>query len=450
MSPQTRDNECWSHATYMTPDQWPATEIAAAVRAGRITCEAVARACIGHIREREPQVEAWQYVNEAAIIAQARALDAGGQRGPLMGVPIGVKDVIDTADMPTEYGSPIYRGHLPACDAACVALVRAAGAVIFGKTVSTEFATLHPGKTRNPYRPDHTPGGSSSGSAAAVASGMVPAAFGTQTSSSIVRPAAYCGVVGYKPSFNTINRAGLKPLAESLDTLGLMTRTVPDAALITVALTDAPSIVFDAVEQLRPRIGFCRTPYWDQADKAAQQFLASTASQLAHAGATVLDIDLPVGFGELAETQKTIFSYEAFRALSHERIHHPGQLSANLTLRLQLGSRIGHAQYACAQAQARRCRGQLDDVFKGCDVLLAPSATGEAPAGLASTGNPIFGVMWTLLHVPCVALPLGAGPTGLPVGAQVIGPRGGDRQTLLAAEWVSRAIAGNVQARSSP
>lgn len=426
------------------PHQWSATEIVAAVQTGKITCEAVARDCIDRMIEREPRIEAWQHANTDHIIAQARALDARGHRGLLAGVPIGVKDVLDTFDMPTCYGSPIYRDHQPAADAACVALAREAGALIFGKTVSTEFATLHPGKTRNPHRPAHTPGGSSSGSAAAVADGVVPAAFGTQTSSSIVRPAAYCGVVGYKPMFNTVNRAGTKFLAESLDTIGVLTRTVPDAALIVGALSGMPPMEFDAPDSVsgsswRPRIGFCRTPHWREADDSTRRLLEAIAAQLASAGAIVRDLDLPTEFGELAGAQKIIFSYEAFRALSYERMHFAEQLSANLTARLALGSQIDHAQYANALALARRCRARLGDAFRDHDVLLAPSATGEAPAGLASTGNPIFGVMWTLLHVPCVALPLATGPTGLPASAQVIGPAGGDRQTLRAAEWIMRA-----------
>ena len=420
--------------------RWPATAIVAAVRTGTITCEAVARDCLDHISLRDPQIGAWQTIHPDDVIAQARKLDTGDKRGPLIGVPIGVKDVIDTFDLPTAYGSPIYRAHQPASDAACVAQMRAAGAIIMGKTVTTEFATLHPGKTRNPHRLEHTPGGSSSGSAAAVADFMVPAAFGTQTSSSILRPAAYCGVVGYKPTYNRINRAGLKPLAESLDTIGVLTRTVPDAALIVGRLCGAAAIDFSQAAHLTPRIGFCRTPQWNSADQATQHGLESLAVRLAACGATVATLDLPQEYDRLADAQRTIFAFETFRSLSHERLCHPEMISANLTARLNVGSTTSHEDYIAAQALAIRCQQRLDDVFKKIDVLLVPSATGEAPRDLAQTGNPVFGLIWTLLHTPTVTLPLLRGPTDLPLGAQFIGNRGTDERLLLVAEWVSQKL----------
>src|SRR5690349_1107530 len=280
-----------------------ATDAARAIANGTLNCEKLVRACLDRIREREGELQAWAHVDPELALAQARERDRQSPRTRLHGIPVGVKDVIDTADMPTEYGSPIYKGNRPSCDAACVAQVRELGGVILGKTVSTEFATRHPSKTRNPRNAAHTPGGSSAGSAAAVADGMVPIAFGTQTSSSIVRPAAYCGTVGYKPSFNLVNRAGLKFLAESLDTIGVLTRTVPDAAMIVEELSGSTPARFDEVRSLEPRIGFCRTPFWDQADEATRTMLVGSIPRLSRAGAHVSEVTLDGEFAQLAEIQ---------------------------------------------------------------------------------------------------------------------------------------------------
>ncbi len=420
--------------------QLSATEAAARIAAGKLKSEALVAACLERIGRRENDVQAWAHLDPELALKQARECDRQQPRTRLHGVPVGVKDVIDTADMPTEYGSPIYRGHQPKCDAACVAQVRDLGGVVLGKTVSTEFATRHPGKTRNPRDPARTPGGSSSGSAAAVADFMVPLAFGTQTTSSIIRPAAYCGVVGYKPTFNVINRAGLKFLSDSLDTIGVLTRTVPDAALIVEELSGSRATSFDAVPDLKPRIGFCRTPYWHQADHATQEALERAVPRLEQSRAKVKEVELDSEFARLVEVQVTISSFEIYRALTYERTHFPDLISENLMGRILGGSRVTRAQYEEAQALASRCRARLDDVFRDYDALLAPSAIGEAPKGLASTGDPVFGSSWTVLHGPAVTLPVFTGPTGLPLGAQITGPRGNDASTLLCAEWVRRAL----------
>ena len=419
----------------------PATAAAARIAAGRLTSEALVAACIERIRSREPQVQAWAHFEPDAALAQARARDRERPRTRLHGIPVGIKDVIDTADLPTEYGSTIYRGHRPSCDAACVAQVRELGGVILGKTVTTEFATRHPGKTRNPRDLHHTPGGSSSGSAAAVADGMVPAAFGTQTTSSIIRPAAFCGAVGYKPSFGLVNRAGLKFLSDSLDTIGTLTRTVPDAALIVEELCGAAPTAFDDLAAMRPRIGFCRTPYWEQADTATHAALENALPRLARAGAAVDEVTLDGEFARLNELQVTVSSYEFYRALAYERTRFPDQISESLTGRILAGGRVSRAQYEEARAAAARCRARLDDVFRAHDVLLAPSAPGEAPRGLASTGEPTFGSLWTLMLGPAVSIPVFTGPSGLPLGAQFIGAPGSDSRTLAAAEWAWRALA---------
>lgn len=421
-------------------NQISATDASSAIAAGKLTSETLVAACLERIRQREDDVRAWTFIDPELALKQARQCDRGAPRSRLHGIPVGVKDVIDTCDMPTEYGSPIYRAHRPACDAACVAQVREAGGVILGKTVSTEFATRHPNKTRNPHNPAHTPGGSSSGSAAAVADCMVPAAFGTQTSSSIIRPAAFCGVIGYKPTFNLINRAGLKFLSESLDTLGTLTRTIEDAALIVEVLTGLPPTSFAGVATLKPRIGFCRTPHWGQADAVSQAKLERAAGTLAAAGATVSEVELTSEFLKLAETQVAVSAYEFFRALTHERTRFPQLISPSLTARIAAGGKVTRAQYEEGLAVAERCRKRVADTFRDYDVLLAPSAPGEAPRGLDSTGDPIFGLMWTLLLLPCLTLPSGKGSTGLPLGVQVIGKHGADAALLVNAEWVRRTL----------
>lgn len=417
-----------------------ATEAAARIAAGTLKSEALVAACLERINQREADVQAWASIDPELALAQARARDKEPRRTRLHGIPVGVKDVLDTADLPTEYGSPIYRGNRTMSDAACVAQVRELGGVILGKTVTTEFATRHPNKTRNPHNPRHTPGGSSQGSAAAVADWMVPLAFGTQTTSSVIRPAAYCGVVGYKPSFGLVNRAGLKTLSDSFDHIGTLTRTVPDAALLVEELSGTPVTDFDAVSRMKPRIGFCRTPYWDKADRPTREALEQAVPRLERAGARMTAIDLDGEFARLVEVQETISSYEMFRALAYERTRFPELISEALMGRLLGGGRVTRERYEEAQAIAQRCRSRLDDVHRDCDALLAPSAMGEAPEGLESTGDPVFGASWTVLHCPAVTVPVFRGPRGLPIGAQVIGPLGKDGPTLLCAEWVHRAL----------
>jgi Asp-tRNA(Asn)/Glu-tRNA(Gln) amidotransferase A subunit family amidase len=417
-----------------------ASEAAAAIATGKLTSEALVSECLERVRQREDGVRAWAHIDAEAALAQARRRDRETPRSRLHGIPVGVKDVIDTCDMPTEYGSPIYKGHRPVCDAACVAQVRELGGVILGKTVSTEFATSHPNKTRNPRNLEYTPGGSSSGSAAAVADGMVPVAFGTQTSSSIIRPAAFCGVIGYKPTFGLINRAGLKFLSESMDTLGTLTRSVADAALLVEELSGMPRTSFDAVATLRPRIGFCRTPYWKEADAPTHAALTDAARRLAAAAAAVSDVELEDEFEALAQTQIDVSSYEFFRALTHERTRFPELISESLTARIAAGGKVTRTQYEAGTARTERCRRRIADVFRDFDVLLAPSAPGEAPKGLERTGEPVFGLMWTLLGLPCMTIPCGNGPQGMPLGVQFVGRHGGDSALFRAAEWSRRAL----------
>jgi Asp-tRNA(Asn)/Glu-tRNA(Gln) amidotransferase A subunit family amidase len=413
-----------------------ATEIARGIAARTFTAEAVVRACLDRIAAREPVVHAFANFDAERALAAARALDRAPARGPLHGVPVGIKDVIDTADLPTEMGSPIYRGHRPACDAATVALLRAAGAVILGKTVTCEFAGATSGPTTNPHNPAHTPGGSSSGSGAAVADFMVAAALGTQTGGSVLRPAAYCGVIGYKPTYNAFNRAGLKFAAESLDTIGFIARTLDDVALVrSVLIGEKPDAV--APPATAPRIGLCRTPLWDTAQAETKRAVEDSAVRLAAAGATLRDVTLPPDFAGLkTAARETINNYERSKSMAAEWASHRDLISPKLARCIKLGMEMPHAEYLAAIALGESCRARLPDVFEGFDVLLAPCVQGEAPRGLETTGDPGFQAIWTILHVPALCLPTHRGPNGLPVGIQLIARRHDDARLLACAKWV--------------
>ena len=419
-------------------------ELAASIARREVSVETVVRLYIDRIEAREAAVRAWQFFNADLALEQARQLDRQPVAGPLYGIPVGVKDLMDTVDMPTTYGSPIYSAHRPLADAACVAASRTAGAVIMGKTVTTEFATYQSGPTSNP-RPGtgagvHTPGGSSSGSAAAVAAGMVPVAFGTQTAGSIVRPAAYCGVVGYKPTHATLPLAGIKPLAPSLDTAGVLARTVADAAFFVGALARLPLMPGPA-PGARLRIGVCRTAHWDRASPAARDALEQAGRALERAGAVLSDVSLPPSCDGLTDAQINIMAYEAAAAFAPEARTASGRFSTGFAALLSAGQLIDGSSFFAAQALAAAGRHALAGVFDTVDILLAPSAEGEAPAGLGATGDPIFNRMWSLLGNPCVHVPIITGPAGMPLGVTVIGPRWADARTLAAASLLECSTA---------
>jgi Asp-tRNA(Asn)/Glu-tRNA(Gln) amidotransferase A subunit family amidase len=419
-----------------------AREAAQQIAARRLSAEALVAACLDRIAAREPAVGAWHHLDREAALEAARQCDSEAPRGPLHGVPIAVKDLIDTADMPTGYGSPIYQGHRPAADAACVALARAAGAIVLGKTVTTEFACFTPGKTANPRNPAHTPGGSSSGSAAAVADGMVPLAFGTQTAGSVIRPAAFCGIVGYKPSFGVIPRAGVKMLADSLDTIGTMTRSVADAAFFAGVVAGRPALRDAAMPAAPPRFGLYRTPTWDEAEPSTASALDHARMALERAGARVsIEIVAPPEHQGLTAAQETIMGFELVRALAHERLQHSAELSPRLAQLLDAGMAIGPDVYDAAVRETAAARDRLDAFFGPCDAMLVPAAPGEAPAGLGYTGNPLFNRMWTLLGVPCVTLPAVWGESGLPTGVQLVGRIGDDARLIGASLFLERALA---------
>jgi Asp-tRNA(Asn)/Glu-tRNA(Gln) amidotransferase A subunit family amidase len=417
-----------------------AADAARAIAAGRLTSESLVTACLERIAAREPEVRAWACVDRELVLKQARALDGVAPRSPLHGVPVGIKDVIDTADLPTEYNSPIYRGYRPKWDAACVAVLRRAGCVILGKTVTTEFANNHPGATRNPHKLTHTPGGSSSGSAAAVADFMVPLALGTQTGGSTIRPAAYCGVVGCKPSFGSINRAGLKFVAESLDTIGLMARSAEDIALLLHVLSGRSIPDLQAQSGRKPRVGLFRTPRWNEADAATHAAIENAGTLLVKAGAKVSEFEAPRGYAQLFDAQNQVMCYEEARALAWEHANHADQISESLRSRIEDGWALSREAYDAARLAARDCRRRLAEQMKDCDYLLTPSAPGEAPATLAKTGNSVFNRVWTLLGAPCVTLPFGTGPNGLPLGVQLVGSFDGDSDLLAWSHWTAAAL----------
>ncbi|OMH25455.1 hypothetical protein BKD30_06055 [Tersicoccus phoenicis] len=423
----------------------PGLALVDAVAAGRTTVAEIAEKQLRSIQEREDQIHAFARLDPDAVRAAAHALDhdapnAAGR--PLRGLPVGIKDLIDTADLPTEYGSRLFGGHRPAGDAAVVRKLRAAGALITGKTVTTEFALFDPGPTRNPHDPRRTPGGSSSGSAAAVAAGMLPVALGTQTAGSIVRPASFCGVVGFKPTFGGIDRTGVFSISETLDTVGILSRSVADTAAVFDVLRsersahDAPRVPGAATGSEAPgvgrppRIGFARPIEWDQADGSTRTALEEFADRLSDSGMDLVPVTLPAAYDGLTAAQKTVMDVEVSRSLGALCAKEPALVSDSLRELLQRGGRTPAAEYAQAHDLAARCRAMLPTVFDGIDALMVPAVVGEAPLGTA-TGDPVFCRSWTLLHCPVMSLPLLQGPSGLPLGVQLVGDLHDD-DTLLA------------------
>ena len=413
----------------------PVEELGAAaaialLQRGAITSEALVRACLDRIAREEPRLHAWAWLDPERALAAARAVDARGRPPPLHGLPVGVKDIIDTADAPTECGTPLYRGRRPTRDAACVTALRSAGGVVLGKTVTTELAFFAPGPTCNPRNPAHTPGGSSSGSAAAVAGWQVPAALGTQTAGSIIRPAAYCGVVGFKPSHGLLSLEGIHPFAPSLDTLGVLVREVADVAPMLAAL-GAPVQVHPLAQP--PRLGLWRSAQWPRATPAMQDRLEEAAGRLARAGASIREVASLPDEAQLVEDQALIMAAEAVHSFGALR---PGAgLSLQLTGLLDRGAAARPEAVQAARARAGQARTAMAGVLAGLDALLTPSAPGEAPEGLASTGDPIFNRVVTLLGFPAVSLPAGTGPAGLPLGMQLVGAPGGEAALLAVAAW---------------
>lgn len=427
-----------------------AVEAAEQIASGTLTSEALVRSCLDRIKEREPTVQAWAYLDPDHAIAQAKLRDAekksGRPIGPLHGVPVGLKDIIETGDMPTEHGSPIFKGNRPARDAACVTALRDAGAVILGKTVTTELANTHPGKTRNPHNPAHTPGGSSSGSAAGVADFHMPLALGTQTGGSVIRPASFNGIYALKPTLGLISRRGVLLQSHTLDTLGTYGRSLEDVALLTDALTahdpldpvSTPRSRGSLLMAMRenppaaPRLAFFKTPAWNEAEDVTKSALQGLAGKL---GNQCQEVELPAPFDQIVALHATVMGAEDLAYYGGFLERTPQLLSDKLRGRMEASRSISAADYIKAINARKVLYAQIDTLLDGYDAILCPSSCGPAPVTLESTGNAVFNGMWTYLGVPCVNLPLFTSG-GLPFGAQLVGKRGDEARLLRTAKWL--------------
>ena len=413
-----------------------ASDAARRIAAGEITSEELVSDCLSRIEAHDGTLGAWTYLDRDYALSQARARDAADTAtGPLHGVLVGVKDVLDTSDMPTEYGSEIYRGHRPTADSHCVSALRAAGAVILGKTTTTQFASPLPVGVRNPHDTDRTPGVSSSGSAAAVADFMVPLSNGTQTGGSVILPAAFCGVVGYKASLDGLDRTGIQALKKSLDTLGYFARSIEDIALVYGAVTG------NAVpaDMGRPKIGVCRTPMWAEAEKHAQAAVENSASALARAGYDVIDVDLPPELQSIEYPFRVISNYEGKAALADDFRDHMDKM--NPWMRETGESAWTEDEYAQALAAADAARAALALVYRDVPVLLTPSTAGEAPADLVSPTMSSFNRMWSLMHGPTITLPVARGANNMPIGVQLAAGVGEDAALIARTIPIYRTLA---------
>lgn len=420
-------------------------EIIAGIGAGEFTARDVVEDCLARIDERNGSLHAWVGFDRELALRQTN--DRSNAAGPLAGVPFGVKDVIDTAAFATQMGSRLYMGNRTPYDAGCVGLLRLAGGIVLGKTVTCEFAGTQPADTVNPHDHSRTPGGSSSGSAAAVADFMVPLALGTQTGGSVLRPAAFCGVVGFKPTFGLYPISGMKPAAHSFDTPGLFTRSVEDAALVhSVLMNDAETQPAGAP----PRIGVLRIHLRDTVDRSAGESFDRTLDVLGGKGAAILDISPPEGFERITEKRAVINAFERARNFAGECLaarEDMGPLTREISER---GFHISGSDYAAARHDVERFRMSAAAMFEGVDVIVTPATPGEAPAGLQSTGDPRLQELWTMLHMPSMSLPCGRGPEGLPLGLQIVGRRFDDRNLLARALWMESGLRDSEQERPHP
>lgn len=409
------------------------------------------RSCADTTEERlaqyertEEQIRAFAWINPERVRRRARELDAVpvGERRALWGVPVGVKDIVDTAGVPTECGSALYAGRVPERSAAIVERLEAAGAIVFGKTVTTEVAYFYPGPTRNPWRTDRTPGGSSMGSAAAIAAGVIPASVGSQTNGSIIRPASFCGVVGFKPTFGRVPVDGVMPFAPSLDTLGPLARSVETAARVAAVMAGEPVDAWwdEPPAGWRPRLAVVRTAEWEHAQAAQRERFERDVAALHAAGAEVVEPgDLPAGLETCLPVHRTIMQFEAHQTFGRRAEQEPEKLSAVLLEYVRGGGEIPREKYDAARRGQARLTAALTEWAAQFDALLTPPTTGEAPTP-ETTGDPRFCTRWTLTGAPAVTIPTGLGPSGLPLGLQVVGAPGADRRTLRAAAWAERAL----------
>jgi Asp-tRNA(Asn)/Glu-tRNA(Gln) amidotransferase A subunit family amidase len=430
----------------------PAARLARMIAAREVTCEAVTHSFVDAVHEHEREIRAFAWIDAQRALETAREFDRVEWRGPLHGLPVAVKDNMDTADMASEYGSTIYMGHVPHADAACVAALRSAGAYVFGKTVTAELANFTPGPTRNPRGLAHTPGGSSSGSAAAVAAMMAPFAIGTQTAGSVIRPASFCGVVGFVPTRGAVPRSGVKAVSDTLDVIGMFARSVEDAALIAAHLALQPQWQHAPSNGRAPAIAWTATPWSAQLAPSMLLALEKVARLLAGRGARVREISWPYdtgsdqpAFSRLADAQRTVQLFETARQLGPEAQYRRELLSGRLAALIDEGRAVGASAYVEALQIGRQCTASLDTLFAGTEVLLTPSAPGEAPYGLDATGDPQFNRPWHFLGAPQISVPVphevAHGESGLPLGLQVVARPGDDVRALSAASWIEAQLA---------
>ena len=410
------------------------------IRERQTSVRAVTDACLDRIAARDPLVGAWSHVDPDLACDQADALDRMQTRGPLHGLPIGIKDVLLTHDMPTQYGSDLYKGHHLPVDAASVALLRQAGALILGKTETVELASIGASpRTRNPHALAHTPGGSSSGSAAAVADGHAPIALGTQTGGSIIRPASFCGVWALKPTWGTVSTEGAKPFAPSLDTIGWFGRSADDLSLLLDVFDPIPQPAVVAPPLANARIGVWRTAGWPRAEAATRDAMDAAIASLRRAGAKITELNPGAPFDDLAATQWTVMLAEGQRSFLTEYRAAPDRIHPRIVDMVRTGGGFSATDLRAAQDVAADARTRFDTMAGGFDAILAPSTIGEAPVGLLSTGDLLFNGLFTLLHVPCVNMPLYHAANGLPVGLTLTGPRYADRPVIAMAAAIARA-----------
>jgi Asp-tRNA(Asn)/Glu-tRNA(Gln) amidotransferase A subunit family amidase len=416
-----------------------ATQAAKKIAAGETTSLALVEDCLARIAAREPDIRAWAFVDPEIARRQARARDQEPRRSAFHGLPIGIKDIFDTFDMPTAYGSPIYQGYRPATDTAIVGLLRRAGLVILGKCATTEFASPVPIGVKNPHDFGRSPGVSSSGSAAAVADYMVPMSVGSQTGGSTILPAAFCGVFGFKASLTGIDRGGIRHLRPGLDTVGLFARDLRDLAMlqaIAIGVPPAPPVA----ELKGVRVGVCRTLNWHQTLPEAVDALERAGKELKSRGAIVQDVDMPDVFTGIEDSFRVISSVEGARALAAEAREHFDQLNYWVQAGQKTAKETGQAQFDKAELHVIACMAAMAEIFSTCDVVLTPSTCGEATTDLTGISNSAFNRTWTLLQGPCVNIPAYRGPNGMPVGVQIVGPVGSDSRTLAFAQTIATAL----------
>lgn len=415
-----------------------ATEAAGLIAGKEISSVELTRACLERIRERNGDVGAWRHINEEFSLAQAAEADKTPTRTPLHGIPFGVKDVIDTKDFPTEYGSRVHVGRCPKADALCVSRMREAGAVLLGKLVTTEYALFTPNETRHPMNLTHTAGGSSSGTGAAVADMHVPIAFGNQTAGSLIRPAAFCGVFGLKPTHGLVEGTGILPLQPFFDTLGYMARSIDDLqSFFSIASKSNQVAQWDM--RRTPKIAVCKTYQWNYAQPETRYVLEQTTKQLASQGIEVIEFELPSKFSDLVATQHTVLWKGISQSLEADYNVAKHKMSSRLVSIIEEGFKIPQEEYAKQRKFAEQCRSSVNDTFNDFDAIICPSTPGEAPVGMA-TGDPIFQVVWTLLGVPVLNLPVGTGPNRLPVGVQLVGRRHDDAKILALGKYLMQRL----------